>query len=119
MQLTTKNIIKILPLDQKMKEDMLANFDSYPSERKFLVEQIVWEAYDDFFMLRLEENLMLGRLEAQERKKELGPDFYQRMRKKTEEEIMSQSVAAAEKLDLDVAREKLATVLSDQSHSSE
>jgi len=113
MQLTTLNIIKILPINEETKNGLLAGFDIYDQEKKFVVEQIVWSAYDDLFRSRLEEKLELGRLDAEKKNVELGPDFYKKMRKETEDEIMSQSVKAAEKVDLDAAREQLASVIAD------
>jgi beta-glucosidase/6-phospho-beta-glucosidase/beta-galactosidase len=114
MQLTTLNIIKILPIEEQNKQELLANFDTYSREKKFLIEQIVWGVYDALFKSTLEEKLELGRLEAEKNNRELGPDFYDKMRKEAEEEIMSQSVSAVEKVDLDVARQQLASVISEE-----
>jgi len=107
MQLTTINIIKILPLEEVFKAQLLKQYASLNADQKFAIEQLVWNGYADFFELKLQENIRLALEQAKNKNGKLDKGFYDRVRAQTEQEIQEFSTATTAKIDLTSTREKL------------
>ena len=87
MKTTTKDIIKVLPFDQQFKTELLNNFDSMEQDRKFVIEQAIWDAYYAIYQLKLQENIKLAEMRVEKDQEQLGDDFYKRIKAQTEKEM--------------------------------
>lgn len=45
--LTTKDIIQIIPLEDERKKQLLLDYDSYDDARKYDIQEIVWNAFNE------------------------------------------------------------------------
>jgi hypothetical protein len=114
MLLTTKNIIKLLPLEEVFKKKLLDGYDQLPFAKRFALEQVTWDIYDAYVQVKIEENIALALDKAQyEDNGLINPEFYDKIKEQTEKEIQEKGVLEAEKVDLVATREQLASVIGD------
>lgn len=111
MKITTKDIIKILPLDENMRKTLLEEFDSMDPDRKYNLEKIMWDTYYTMYKLKLEENIQLALLKAKDNQEKLDEDFYSRVREQTEKEMQSEEVQKTQSADLDSARKAMELIV--------
>ena len=64
MKINTTDIIKFMPFEDNFKTDLIKNFDTLDPNKKFALEQVIWDAYEAIYKLRLEENIRLALLDA-------------------------------------------------------
>lgn len=111
MQLTAKNIAKLLPFDKTFKDDLLQRIDSLDPDQKFTIERMLWETYDAMFLLKLEENLAAALLRAKNRQESLDKELYKRVREQTEKEMQSEALEKTETADLEAARKAMEVIV--------
>lgn len=111
MKLTTIDIIKLLPLDEDLKTDLILRFDKLTADQKFNFERLVWNSYDGIYMLQLQKNIETGLLDVKLKKEHLDNEFYTRMRQKTEIEMSKGTMAVLNNDELTHVREKLQNIL--------
>ncbi|MBI4079168.1 MAG: hypothetical protein HY429_02630 [Candidatus Levybacteria bacterium] len=111
MQLTTKTIIKVLPLSDELKKTLLDNYDTLLPNQKFLVEDVAWNTYYALYKLRLQENMELALMRAQKNQEKLDDTFYQRVEQQTEKEMQSESLEKTETVDLSAARKAMEVIV--------
>lgn len=111
MALTTKDIIKIIPFDDKFRDELLRDFDGLDSDRKFDIEQAIWDAYDLLYEFKLKENTQLAFLKAENNEENLDGDFYKRIREKTDKEMQELSIDKVEQSSLDEARKAMEIIV--------
>ena len=109
--MTTKDIIQLLPFGEEFKTKLLADFDTLTPDQKFNIVQTVWDAYNAFYQLRLEENTQEALLHAADGEEALDKDFYKRIKEKTDQEMKTQLHQATTTSDLSSAREELEKIL--------
>ena len=115
MVLQTKDIIKILPFDEKFKKELLESFDKLDVDRKNNIERLLWATYDALYNLKLQENLRIAFDEAGRNQEKLDKNFYSRVKKLTDDEMSQVGVQDIQAMDLDITREKLAGIVADKS----
>lgn len=113
MKITTKDLITIIPFEDDIRADLLAQYDSLSGERKYLIDKMLWDAYDALYELKLQENMQRAFIEAKEGKQKLDPEFYKRVKQKTEEEMTKVDVLKVEQTDLDAARKAMEQIVSE------
>lgn len=111
MKITTKDIIKILPFDNEFKSELFNSFDRLDADKKFNLEQILWDAYSAFYELKLKENTQLALLRAKDNQEKLDHDFYKRVREKTDKEMEEEATTATTQFDLTRAKEELKVII--------
>lgn len=114
MDFTTKTIIQILPFEPEFKEQLLLAFDSMDPDRKITIERAVWDLYDAIYELKLQENIDIALQKALLNKEKLDPEFYKRVKKQTEIELLSSTATTVTQSDLTQAREKLEQLLKEK-----
>lgn len=111
MKVTTKDIIKILPIEAVLKMQLLNEFDVMDPDRKDELIEIVWDSYIAIFQLKLEENIRLALARAEKNQEDLDKDFYKRIREQTERELLSEDTEKATTVNLQHARDELQKLL--------
>lgn len=111
MKLTTQNIIKALPIEPALKQQVLEGWESMETSRKFALEQFIWDTYYALYQLRLQENLQQGMLRARENKETLDSSFYQRIQEQTEKDMEKEESVTQTQGELTQVREKLEALL--------
>lgn len=111
MKLTSQNIIKILPLNQQLKQELLTGWDKLDLDQKFNLEQLIWDTYYALYQLRLQENLQLGMLRAKENKETLDQNFYKRIQVQTEKDLENEQLGDLTETELNDVRNKIQSIL--------
>ncbi len=111
MKITTKEIIKILPLEKTVKDDLLNKFDQLDPNRKYDIEHIVWDAYMALYKLRVEKNIQLSIKQARDGQKMADKDFYRQVREQTEKEMKEDLAKGMSHDELTQVREKIQTII--------
>lgn len=110
--MTTKDIIKLLPLEASFKTKLLEGYEQMPGDKRFALEQAAWEMYDAYLLGKIEENLQLALLNAEtENKNIINPELYEKVKAETEKEVQEQGIVESEKVDLSSARDQLAQII--------
>lgn len=100
----TKDIIKLLPLDEKFKMELLNEFDFLDPDEKFEIEQVLWKAYRDLYEAKLKDNMQLALQKAGNNQEKLDKGFYKRIREQTDKELEEEERQTIEQTDLFAAR---------------
>lgn len=111
MKMTTKTIIKILPIDKEVKDKFESEYDSFPQDKKYEADRMLWGYFDTLYALKLEENTQLLLLEAKEKKVKLDKNFYKKVREKTEKEIAELSIKSVDSASLEEARRAMEIIV--------
>ncbi len=120
MKLTTQSIISTLPLSGDHKKELLANLDSYPLEKKYAIEKLLWDTYDNIFESRYEENKTQIFLDTFDRSdKPDDAEINKRAYEKTEAEMVKGYEKVASKDELTAVREKLQSMIEENKADAE
>jgi hypothetical protein len=107
----TLDIIKLLPFEEKFKEDLLASFDKLTDDQRYSIENVIWEFYDALYEMRLKTNMEAAFERAKKKEEKLDHEFYLRIRKQTEQELMQEFSSTETAVDLSETREQLQEIL--------
>jgi len=107
MKLNTKTIIQSLPLDDKLKQDILSKWDTMDRDLRYEIENLVWEAYYEFENLKVDENIQNNLQKAKQGEVPLNADFYETAIKGTEETKTVELHQSADSVELAAVRGKL------------
>ncbi|MBI3955165.1 hypothetical protein HY338_01870, partial [Candidatus Gottesmanbacteria bacterium] len=105
-------IIRILPLDKKIQEKLLEGFDKLSPDKKFSLEEIVWDTYEAIYKLKLQENIGLALLRAKSSQEKLDEDFYKRAKQQTEKEMETDLSERSSKVNISDISTKLESIIS-------
>jgi hypothetical protein len=111
--LTTKDIIKILPFDMEFKTQLYLNYDRLSDSQKCDVMDIIWNAYDAYYQLKLQWNLQVAaekNLKGESKDME-DPDFFRNIAIQTEKEITEESGKETNEFDIVATRTALEDVM--------
>jgi len=111
MQLTEKDIIKILPFDELFKRTLLAQFDTLDIDRKNVIGSTLWEVYVALFSLKVEEKMQIAFEKAKNNEIVLDENFYKIARQEAEKEMTEGYFQGTTDADLSAIRSKLQTFL--------
>lgn len=107
MKITTKDIVKNLPLPEELKNELLTNLDSYDPDVKFKIVQALWDTYTALYYLKLEENMRLAFYKAQQNQEKLNKDFYKKIRKQTQQDLQTDLAGLKTSSELSSIRQKI------------
>jgi hypothetical protein len=111
MKITTKEIIKILPFEEKFKTGLLEGFDSLNADQKYHIERVVWNFYEALYNLKLQENLETAMIDVKKGGIDVDEEFYGKIKKQTEEEMTKNFYKGTADADLSKIRSKLEEIL--------
>ncbi|KKP85571.1 MAG: hypothetical protein UR89_C0050G0003 [Candidatus Roizmanbacteria bacterium GW2011_GWA2_35_8] len=107
MKITTLDIVKFLPLGKDFQAKLLEKFDKMNPDQKFALEQIIWDAYEAIYKLKLEENIKLALLNTKESNVNLDENFYRNIKAETVKQIESGFYKSTADADISQIRKKL------------
>ena len=116
--ITTLDILKILPFEKEFKDNLLDNFEKLTLDQQNAMEDIIWETYDALCKMKLEENLELAFQRAKNNQEKLDEDFYARIKEQTEKEIMENFNTSLDSAELTDAREELEKIMKQNTQGS-
>lgn len=113
MKITTLDIIKLLPFQKEFKQSLLEGFDTLDPDRKYAIEGLLWDAYDAYVELRVENNFEKALEPTSSNKDELDSDFYKKIREQTKKEIELELHIETANVDLAAVRAKIEAVINE------
>ncbi len=113
---TTQDIIKILPFKKEFKESLLDRYDKFDADRKYAIEKIIWDFYDAVYENRLDTNMKLAMERAKKNEENLDHEFYERVRKLTDQQLEKEFDQEETTIDLSDTREELEKLLNKQNN---
>lgn len=113
----TQDIIKILPFKKEFKDDLLERYDKFNSDQKYAAERIIWDFYDSVYENRLDINMKLAFERAKKNEEKLDSEFYERVRKLTDQQLQVEFSQEEATVDLSETREALRDIIKDSSPS--
>ncbi len=111
MELTTKDIIKILPFEEAFKRALIDQFDNLNPDKRYQTERLLWDLYDAIYTLKLQGKIEMALLPDGPDPRPLNKDFYKSIRQEVDKEMASEATQKTEQVDLEAAREKLQEML--------
>jgi hypothetical protein len=111
MNLTTKDILKILPFDEAFKRDLLGRFDSLGPDEQYAVSRLLWDLYDAIYTMKLQAKIDQALDPDGNSQVPLNNDFYKTIKAEVEQEMTVESLRAIEAVDLKSTRDKLQHIL--------
>lgn len=111
MKITTKDIIKFLPLRAEFKNKLLEEFDTMELNRKFEIEQMLWDVYNSLFEIKVQEKLELLIEKAKNNEIPLDNTLYRKAEAEAEKEMEAGFFKEATDTDLSAVRTKLEALM--------
>ena len=111
MDLTTQDIIKILPFDEGFKSGLLERFDDMDPDMRYQVEKVLWDLYDAIYTLKIQEKVESALDPNSPDQVKLDGDFYKRIEEEVDQEIVSDSTKRIEAVDLQATRDQLQNLM--------
>ncbi len=87
MKITTLDIIKFLPFEKVFQTNLIEKFNKLNPDQKFAMEQVVWDAYEAIYKLRLEENIKLSLLNTKDSNIKMDENFYNNIKAETVRQV--------------------------------
>lgn len=112
---SSKDIIKMMPFDDKFKQSLLDGFDNLPVGKKVNVIDMLYQAFFVLYDLKIEENLKKAYLKAENNQESFDSGFYKRVREQTEKELQEGFFEKTKDVDLDAVRSKLEKLMNHES----
>lgn len=111
MNLTTKDIIKVLPFEDQFRKDLLDQFDVLTLEQKYNIERVLWDTYFALYKLKFEEKMNEALLRARENQESLDGNLAKRVEEEVIEELKQQKVEKVQETDLTAARKAMELIV--------
>ena len=111
MNITTKDLIKILPFEKTYRERLFEKFDMLNPDQKSALSEILWKTYRELRKARIDENLQLAFLKAGKNQENLDQSFYKRALEKTDKELGEEATKTVTQFDLTSTRHELAEMV--------
>lgn len=108
---TTQDIIKILPFNKEFKDSLLDRYDNFTPDQKYSIEKVIWDFYDALYESRLDTNMQLAFERAKKNEEKLDHEFYERVRKLTDQQLEKEFEQEETTVDLSDTREELEKIL--------
>jgi hypothetical protein len=109
--MTTKDVIKLLPMDNKLKMQVLNMYDYMEPDVKRTVQRIAWKTYFYMYNQQVQANIDKQFESVEEGKATFGKEFYQEVAKKTDHEMNKQIGEKSGAVDLAAARNAMEQIM--------
>ena len=103
-ELNTKILIKFLPFSEEFKKEMLEKYDKLSLGQQSVITENIWNAYYDYFDIKLQENFDKEMAELEKKKLQPSVNFYRKLVDKTNKEIKDRLLKSGESSQLEEAR---------------
>lgn len=110
-EITTKTIINFLPFDPKFKLELLEEYDSLSPDQQVRLTRLVWQTFDSFYQLRINEKFYKGIRDAGKTGQKIDGSYYQKVVEETDKEIDRQLAENQQSFDLSAARKSMEQIV--------
>jgi hypothetical protein len=117
--MTTKDAIKMLPLSEDIKLQILRSYDYMEEEQKITICRIAWKTY---FLLKqtvIDSNIEKQLDQVENGKEHLGGDFFEKVMKQSNNDMQKQLGETAGAVDLATARQAMYQIMQEMKDAKE
>ena len=112
--MTIPNIIKLLPLEEQEKVDMINVYENGTKEQKNAIVDLAWKSYFAIYNKKVNDYANEEMREIQEGKDgSLDEQIYARALKKTSQEMNGEMDKTLQKTNLDIARNAMKQIMTE------
>ena len=111
--MTTKDAIKLLPIDEKVKVQILNLYDHMEPAKKLTVQRIAWKMYDLARLDKIDADIQREYDEVKKGQAELGGNFYKNVVKKANQELQQDISGSSQQTDLAAARRAMEQIINE------
>jgi len=109
--MTTLDLIKMLPMDEKVRAQLLSKYPQLDPSQKLDVDRMAWTTYDAMREATIEENLGIQYEKVKKGEEKFGDGFYERALKKTNQELAAEMQKNSSDFDLSEARKAMEIIV--------
>lgn len=111
--MTTKDAIKLLPLDDTLKRQVLNMYDFMEPDAKRTIERLSWKTYFYMYNQQTQFNIINQFEEVEQGKAKFGKEFAKEVDKKTQQDMRTQADETAGSVDLAAARHAMEQIMNE------
>lgn len=112
----TKDAIKMLPIEEKLKIQILNSYDFLEPDQKLAISRLAWKTYFFLYEESLDENTELQLQKVRDGKGELGKEFFEDVLTETNKELTKKIDLSSQTTDLASARHAMQQII-DEIHA--
>lgn len=86
---TTKQLLKILPMSEGLRKEVLSRFDSLSEDQKLEIKKICWLMFFELYNDKVEYEFKKTLLAVKDKKGKLKSNLYQKIEEQTHNELRS------------------------------
>lgn len=113
--MTTLDIIKAMPIDDKLKMQIVNNYDDMKPGQKSAIDHTAWTTFHAVYHELVKENLALQFEKVKQGEDHFGGDFDARAVKKAESDMQNDLQESLGKADLAIARTAMEKIVREMS----
>ncbi len=111
--MTTKDAIKLLPIEDKLKMQVLNMYDYMEPAEKLTIERLAWKSYFLSHDMKVQENTIREFADIEEGKAALGKEFFEDILKKTDHDDTKTMADTNTNVDLAAARRAMEQIINE------
>lgn len=118
MNITVQHLIKFLPVDKDMRQNVLATFDSLTDDQKLALRKVCWSAYFDLLKANINYEFENSMEEVRKGTRNLSKNLYQEIEQKVSEDFKQKLMKEEELSNMKGARDVIQKHLSQMNTTS-
>ena len=109
--MTTLDLIKILPMDDKLRSGLINQYPHMDPSQKLDVDRMAWTTYDAMREAEIKDNMGIQYEKVRKGEEKFGKGFYERAVKKTDQELAVEMQKKSTDFDLVEARRAMEIIV--------
>lgn len=105
--MTTKDAIKLLPISEDIKLQILKTYDYMDEDQKLAISRIAWKTYDLLRVTDIDLNIEKQFEKVKEGQEDLGSEFFQEVLKNSNADMSNKLSESLSGVDLATARQAM------------
>ena len=106
-QLTTQQILKILPMSEDIRTDILTKFDGFNEDQKLSLRKLCWTMFFQLYNDQVNYEFQKTLLEVKDKKRGLQKNMYQKIEDQVFNQLKQKLLIHADKSAVENVRSKL------------
>ena len=108
--MTTVDVIKLLPIDDELKTQLVTSYETMNPRQRFSIERLAWKTYDMLYQEEFDKNALL---QSQKiiKGEDSSEDFAKKVQQKTDQMFLEKEEQATQKVDLEAARKAMEFII--------
>ncbi len=113
-RITVKQLLNLLPIEDKLRQDVLAEFDSYSDGQRLSLSKLCWMMFYELIDAEAQYEFKKALVDIKDGKRKLSEDLYQQIEKQVSMKFMRNIRDEQEADLLEETRNKLKTMITEK-----